>query len=85
MERGRPRGRPLFWQCLSLKSELCSPFAFWGAGGLTVQRPNYFVERFFGLLTDKALRRGVDRSTAELETTIHAYIDATNANPKPFR
>jgi transposase len=43
------------------------------------------VERFFGLLTDKALRRGVHRSTAELETAIHAYIDATNANPKPFR
>jgi transposase len=43
------------------------------------------VERFFGLLTDKALRRGVHRSTAELETAIGAYLDATNADPKPFR
>lgn len=43
------------------------------------------VERFFGLLTDKAIRRGVHRSTAELEAAIEAYIDATNADPKPFR
>jgi transposase len=43
------------------------------------------VERFFGLLTDKALRRGVHRSTAELEDAIAAYIAATNAEPKPFR
>ena len=43
------------------------------------------VERFFGLLTDKAIRRGVHRSTAELEAAITAYIEATNAEPKPFR
>ena len=43
------------------------------------------VERFFALLTDKALRRGVHRSTAELEAGIEAYIAATNADPKPFR
>jgi transposase len=43
------------------------------------------VERFFALLTDKALRRGIHRSTAELEASIEAYIDATNAEPKPFR
>ena len=43
------------------------------------------VERFFGLLTDKAIRRGVHRSTTELEAAIAAYIDATNADPKPFR
>jgi transposase len=43
------------------------------------------VERFFALLTDKALRRGVHRSTAELEAAIRAFIDATNAEPKPFR
>ncbi len=43
------------------------------------------VERFFALLTDKALRRGVHRSTAELEASIQAYIAATNADPKPFR
>jgi transposase len=43
------------------------------------------VERFFGLLTDKAIRRGVHRSTAELEAAIEAYIDTTNADPKPLR
>ena len=43
------------------------------------------VERFFALLTDRAIRRGVFRSVAELEVAIKAYIDATNADPKPFR
>jgi transposase len=43
------------------------------------------VERFFGLLTDKAIRRGVHRSTAELEAAIATYIETTNADPKPFR
>jgi transposase len=43
------------------------------------------VERFFALLTEKQLRRGVHRSTQALETAIHAYIDAHNAEPKPFR
>ena len=35
------------------------------------------VERYFGLLTDNQIRRGVHRSTAELETAIGAYIEAT--------
>ena len=43
------------------------------------------VERFFGLLTEKQLRRGVHRSTADLEQAIHAYIDTVNDDPKPFR
>src|SRR5512143_4247116 len=43
------------------------------------------VERFFGLLTERQVRRGVHRSTAELEAAIHAYIEAHNANLKPFR
>jgi transposase len=43
------------------------------------------VERWFGLLTERALRRGVHRSVAELERDIRAFVDATNANPKPFR
>jgi transposase len=43
------------------------------------------VERFFALLTDRAIRRGVFRSVADLETAIAAHIDATNADPKPFR
>lgn len=43
------------------------------------------VERFFALLTDKQIRRGVHRSTEALERDIRAFIDAHNANPKPFR
>jgi transposase len=43
------------------------------------------VERFFALLTDDAIRRSAHRSTAELEAAIAAYIDAHNADPKPFR
>ena len=43
------------------------------------------VERFFGLLTDKTIRRGVHRSTTELEAAIEAYIETSNADPKPFR
>jgi transposase len=43
------------------------------------------VERFFALLTERALKRGVFRSVAELEKAIEAYIEATNADPKPFR
>ena len=43
------------------------------------------VERFFALLTERALKRGVFHSVAELEQAINAYIDANNARPKPFR
>jgi transposase len=42
------------------------------------------VERFFGLLTDKALRRGVFTSVKELETKIEAFIEQHNDQPKPF-
>jgi transposase len=43
------------------------------------------VERFFALITEDQIRRGAFRSTAELEAAIKAYIDAHNADPKPFR
>ncbi len=42
------------------------------------------VERWFALLTEKQLRRGVHRSTRELETAIYKYLDITNEQPKPF-
>jgi len=42
------------------------------------------VERWFGKLTDDAIRRGSHNSTRELETAIRAYIQATNDDPKPF-
>lgn len=42
------------------------------------------VERWFAALTEKQLRRGVHRSTRELEAAIHRYLESTNDNPKPF-
>jgi transposase len=42
------------------------------------------VERWFAALTEKQVRRGVHRSTRELEDAIRRYIDLTNAHPKPF-
>lgn len=42
------------------------------------------VERFFGLLTEKQLRRGVFTSVKELEASIRNFIDQNNSDPKPF-
>ena len=42
------------------------------------------VERWFGLLTERQLRRGTHRSTRQLEDAIRSYIAHTNDNPKPF-
>ena len=42
------------------------------------------VERWFGLLTDRQLRRGVHRSTKQVEAAIKEHIEATNEKPKPF-
>ncbi|WP_247838399.1 IS630 family transposase [Bradyrhizobium sp. 200] len=43
------------------------------------------VERFFALLTDKKIRRGIYRSVAALRADITSFIDQHNAGPKPFR
>jgi len=43
------------------------------------------VERFFAELTEKQIRRGVHRSTRELEQAIRDYITTVNDDPKPFR
>ncbi len=43
------------------------------------------VERWFAELTRKQLRRGVHRSTAELEAGIAAFIAAHNEKPKPCK
>jgi transposase len=43
------------------------------------------VERFFALLTEQQIKRGAHRSIKQLEAAIAAYIDARNADPKPFR
>jgi len=42
------------------------------------------VERFFGLLTEKQLRRGIFTSVAELEGKIMQFITQHNEDKKPF-
>jgi transposase len=42
------------------------------------------VERWFGELDDKAIRRGVFRSVEDLRTSIGAFLTAWNKNPKPY-
>jgi transposase len=42
------------------------------------------VERFFGLLTEQALKRGSHTSIPELRRAIVDYIEAHNAQSKPF-
>ena len=42
------------------------------------------VERFFGLITEKQIRRGSHRSTRALEAAIRRHIDIHNQEPKPF-
>ena len=43
------------------------------------------VERFFGELTRKRIRRGSFTSVASLERTIRDYLAKNNSAPKPFR
>jgi len=42
------------------------------------------VERWFALLTDKLIRRGVHTSVQELEKAIRDWIRTWNADPRPF-
>jgi len=42
------------------------------------------VERWFGLLTDKLIRRGVHSSVQALENDIRDWIATWNDNPRPF-
>lgn len=42
------------------------------------------VERFFGLLTEHALKRGSHTAVSELKVAIDAYIEAHNETGKPF-
>ena len=43
------------------------------------------VERFFGLLTEHALKRGSHRSVPDLRGAILAYVAAHNEDGKPFQ
>ena len=42
------------------------------------------VERFFGKITDEAIRRGSFTSVRQLEKAIDAYVKEHNEQPKPF-
>jgi len=42
------------------------------------------VERWFGKLTDKRIRRGTFFSVEELEAAIDEYLEENNKQPKPF-
>jgi transposase len=42
------------------------------------------VERWFATLTERQLRRGVHRSTRELEAALQRYVETYNQDPKPF-
>ena len=42
------------------------------------------VERWFGLLSEKQIKRGVHTSVNELKACIVDYLSKTNVDPKPF-
>jgi hypothetical protein len=42
------------------------------------------IERWFGLLTQRQIKRGSHRSTIELEKAIRHYLAIHNENPQPF-
>lgn len=42
------------------------------------------IERWFGLLTDKQLRRGAFVSVEDLIQSINEFIEVTNDDPRPF-
>jgi hypothetical protein len=42
------------------------------------------VERWFGVLDDKAIRRGVFRSAEDLKAAIEAFLTVWNQDPQPF-
>lgn len=43
------------------------------------------VERFFALITERKIRRGIYRSVSALRADIISYVQQHNDNPKPFR
>ena len=64
------------------------------SAGSTLATPHFGPEngvhlsstsRFFGLLTEHALRRGSHTSVPQLRVAIQDYLDAHNENPKPFK
>lgn len=69
---------PLIHRWLARHSRFHVHFTPTGASWLNL------VERWFAALTEKQIRRGVHRSTRELEDAIRCYIETTNHHAKPF-
>jgi putative transposase len=42
------------------------------------------VERLFGIITERMIRRGTFHNVTELETAIYKWLALWNADPKPF-
>ena len=42
------------------------------------------VERWFGLLTQRQIKRGAHKSVAALKAAIEEFLAAHNGDPKPF-
>ena len=53
-------------------------------GVQTCALPIYLVERWFGKLTEKRIRRGSFFSVEELVQAINEYLEENNRQPKPF-
>lgn len=69
---------PLIHRWLLWRPRVHSHFTPTGASWINL------VKRWFAALTERQQRRGVHRSTRELEQTICAYIGLTNGHAKPF-
>jgi len=42
------------------------------------------IERWFGLLTERQIRRGSHASVWQLKTAIQEFLEVSNEQPKPF-
>ena len=42
------------------------------------------VERWFGLLTERQIKRGAHTSVNHLKKAIEEFIEKTNRDPRPF-
>ena len=51
---------------------------------MTLGAEGRLIERWFGLLTDQLIRRGVHQSVVALENDVRAWINNWNQDPKPF-
>ncbi len=43
------------------------------------------IERWFGLLTERQIKRSARRSMRALEKAIYEFLDAHNEDPAPFK